>query len=400
MSQAVPADRPQPTSLPAVLAVTLLVSLGSGVFWHGLSFIAKHTYDFSLPRNLALYTVMGAIYMVGAFNAGRFARLASCCMGPRMILGWALALQAALCALPMITPHEWALWATAGAVSLLSSLIWPIIESYLTAGRHGPVMRSAIAWFNVAWMSAMAVPLFAMAPLLKDHGEWAIGGLAIAGVLAMLSLGMFGRSPGTHDAEIAAGHVADAYPHLLRCARVLLPMSYVLSSGLAPILPYRFGQIGVPLIWETPSTATWMIMRVVALVVMWKLPFWHGRWGTLLLGALTMSIGFAGVVLAGNLALMLLGFASMGIGLGVVYYAALYYAMAVGRAEVDAGATHEGLIGAGYTVGPLAGLAGNAIGGGVAIVGVMWAVVGAAAVGAIRPYVKLKAESRKPRAEG
>ena len=40
----------------------------------------------------------------------------------------------------------------------------------------------------------------------------------------------------------------------------------------------------------------------------------------------------------------------------MTYYAALYYAMSVGRAKVDAGGTHEALIGGGYMFGPLVGL--------------------------------------------
>ena len=77
-----------------------------------------------------------------------------------------------------------------------------------------------------------------------------------------------------------------------------------------------------------------------------------------MLGAATMTGGFALVVTGASLWLMLVGFASLGVGLGVIYYAALYYALAVGRAKVEAGGTHEGLIGAGYAVGPLAALVG------------------------------------------
>ena len=42
--------------------------------------------------------------------------------------------------------------------------------------------------------------------------------------------------------------------------------------------------------------------------------------------------------------------------MGVTYYAAIYYALALGRAEVEAGGTHEALIGGGYMVGPGIGL--------------------------------------------
>jgi len=94
----------------------------------------------------------------------------------------------------------------------------------------------------------------------------------------------------------------------------------------------------------------------VVLVLLWRTSFWHGRWGTLLLGSLALFAGFAAVVLGPSLWLLLAGLAAFGVGMGVIYYAAIYYALSVGHAEVDAGGKHEALIGAGYTLGPLLGL--------------------------------------------
>jgi MFS family permease len=374
------------TSLPWVLGVTFLASLGTGVFWHGLAFIAKHAYGFDQTRNLVLFGVMGAIYTVGAFQAGRIDALTARRLSARGLLAWAFSLQGLVCLLPIAAPGEWTLWVTAAVVSLLSSVVWPIVESYVTSGRHGPAMRSAIGWFNVTWMPAMAVPMFLMAPLLEHHGEWTFGGLAVANAVAIVAVIGLAPRPAAHDERVAAEHVSETYPFLLRSARVLLPLSYVLMSVMAPILPYRFERLGVDVFWETPSTATWMICRVVALVVMWRLAFWHGRWGTLLLGGLTMAAGFAAVILAPSLPVMLAGFACFGIGLGVVYYAALYYAMSVGRAHVEASGTHEGLIGAGYVAGPILGLAGTALGGGAAIVGLVWGALALSAIPAVIPY--------------
>ena len=63
--------------------------------------------------------------------------------------------------------------------------------------------------------------------------------------------------------------------------------------------------------------------------------------------------------LGGALALtqMVVGLAVCGAGLGAIYAAAFYYVMEVGDAKVDAGGTHEALIGMGYCVGPICGLA-------------------------------------------
>ena len=63
---------------------------------------------------------------------------------------------------------------------------------------------------------------------------------------------------------------------------------------------------------------------------------------------------------------MLLGEAVFGVSSGVVYYAALYHAMVLLNASIQAGSAHESLIGLGFALGPAAGLvaaqAGNATG--------------------------------------
>jgi hypothetical protein len=381
------------TPLGAVLGLTFLCSLGTGVFWHGVPFIAKHTYDFSQTRNLLLAAAMGGVYTIGAFTAGRLTRLVERWLTPRGVLAACIMVLALVCLGPIITDdQEWALWLAALMGTWVTAIIWPLIESYLTAGRHGAQMRSAIGRFNLTWAPAVAIPLLAMAPILERHGEWAIGAFVPINVVALVVLAWFARHPGHHDPETADAHVGGEYHLLLRSARVLLPLSYVLSSAMNPILPYRFEALDVAVWWETPATATWTLVRVLAFVTMWRLGFWHGRWGTLLLGGLAMTGGFALVVMGPNLPFMLAGFATLGAGVGVIYYAALYYAMAVGRARVEAGGTHEGLIGAGYAAGPVIGLLGAAVAGGLGIVLAVWTLVGLAGVPAVRPYGRARAQ--------
>jgi hypothetical protein len=378
------------TPLAAVLGLTFLCSLGTGVFWHGVPFIAKHSYDFGQTRNLLLAAAMGGVYTLGAFTAGRVTRLVERWLTPRGVLASCVGVLALVCLGPITVDGEWVLWLAGIVGTWVTAIIWPVIESYLTAGRHGAQMRSAIGWFNLTWAPAVAVPLLAMAPILERHGEWAIGAFVPINVLGLVIVTRFGPRPGHHDPETADLHVGGEYRLLLRSARVLLPLSYVLSSAMNPILPYRFEALEVAVWWETPATATWTIVRVLAFVTMWRLGFWHGRWGTLLLGGVAMTGGFALVVTGPNLASMLVGFATLGAGVGVIYYAALYYAMAVGRARVEAGGTHEGLIGAGYAAGPVVGLLGTAVAGGLGVVAAVWTLVGLAGVPAVRPYVQAR----------
>jgi hypothetical protein len=404
------------TSLIAVLALTFFCSIATGVFWHAVSFIAKHRYGFDQTRNLTMYAMMGATYIVFAYKAGAVTRMLRQVMTPRTMVVCLLVVQALACIGPVAFAGEWTIWLAFGVSTVCLALIWPLIESYIGAGRHGPAMRSSVGWFNMIWMPAVALPLLLMPPLLERHGEWVLAAQAAVYLAAIVPLWWFAPRPGFHDPETATQHVPAEYRLLLRCARVLLPVSYVLMAAIAPILPYRFEairdhqaaleQAPMSVEAETPVAATWMVVRFLAVVVMWRLGFWHGRWGTLLLATIAMTIGFALVVLAMSIPVMMTGFAIFGAGLGMVYYAALYYALAVGHAEVDAGGTHEALIGIGYTVGPLAGLAGTAIGstqevdGGAAIVAIVWFIVAFGAVVAIQPYiVALRIRRRKREAD-
>jgi len=66
----------------------------------------------------------------------------------------------------------------------------------------------------------------------------------------------------------------------------------------------------------------------------------------------------ASELLPPSLAAILGGSVLMGLAAGASYYASLYYAMVVENASVDAGGTHEGIIGLAFAAGPAVGLLG------------------------------------------
>jgi MFS family permease len=410
------------TPLWAVNALTFLASVGTGVVWNGVSFVAKHDYKFTQQQTLLLYALLGVVYVIGAMSTGRVLRAVEQALSPRGALAFILALEAAACISLKFVHAGWMLTLVSCVISLLSSWLWPIVESYLTAGRHGVQMRSAIGWWNLCWTSATAAALVMMIPAMKDppltitlgnlavrlEPRLAIVALGALHAVALVPLLRFGRWPGAHDEALSKASVQPEYPLLLHAVRMLLPLSYVMNSAMSPLLPYLFDRIELAQHWETVVASMWMWVRILAMAIMWQLGFWHGRWGTLLLGAILLALGFAIVVTTFSLPLMIVGLGVFGCGMGTVYYAALYYAMSVGRAEVDAGGTHEALIGLGYSLGPAAGLTGHFAteqarnagvdvwpGGG--IVAVVWLLAAAAAIGAVRPYLAAKRTRNLPR---
>lgn len=391
-----------PTPIAAVLGLTMLASIGTGVIWNGVPFIAEAEYSYTQTQTLLMYLVIGLTYIGGAITAARFLKFIERWMTARTLLLLILIIQSVICLGPLVVKAPWILWVVVGITSLLASFLWPIIESYLTAGRHGHEMRRAIGWWNVVWTSSVAASLWFMAPFLNTNAQFAIVALGGFNVVALITLFWFKRNPGTHDKELSQESITPEYPFLLHTVRVLLPLSYVLNAALAPLLPYLFNRLEIDVLWKTPAAATWMVVRVFAMVAMWRLGFWHGRWGTLFLGGLLITIGFGVIVLTPSLLILLIGLGIFGAGMGVIYYAALYYAMSVGKAQVDASGKHESLIGIGYAIGPAAGLFGMQLpvllrmefSEGLGIVYVICALVLLAAFPAIRPYFKAKA-SRK-----
>ena len=148
-----------------MLAVTFVCSLATGVFWHAVPFIAKHSYDFPQTKNLLLAFAMGGVYTLGAFTAGRLTRYIEHRLNARGVLAVSVTTLSVVCLAPVAVPAEWALWMAALVGTYVTSLIWPVVESYLTAGRHGKSMRSALGWFNLTWAPAVAGP-----PGLRGRG--------------------------------------------------------------------------------------------------------------------------------------------------------------------------------------------------------------------------------------
>jgi hypothetical protein len=395
-------DRPAP--LAAVLAVTFTGSLSGGVFWAAIFFLTANHYGFSPEGNLVLAGAMGAVYALGAATAGRLVRRVAA-SSPRALLMAALACWTVAALAPLLAPHtEAVIWGGALLGAAASAVTWPIVESYLGAGRHGAQMRAAIGWFNVTWTPATALALLLM-PVVGHFSP--LGTLvlsAVASAVALAAAFALPVRPGAHEAAVADAAVGREYRPLLRSASWLLPTSYVLCAVMAPLLPHRLAEVGGGTSGGLVA-ALWMIARFFTLIVMWRTGFWHGRWGTLVLAACALAAGLATILLAPTVTVVAAGLVVFGVGMGLTYYAALYYALAVGRAEVDAGGTFEALIGVGYFVGPLLGIAAAAVAPahpGAATVTLVWLAAATGSAGAIRPYLAARrarisaAMSRKP----
>jgi len=368
------AEAPGSTHARPLLAVLLIVacnSLGTGAVMNGIFFLARSRHGFNEQQNLLLGLVLGATYILGATGVGplirRLTRTSRC--SPRAALVWIHIAMGLLCFVPYGIEQAWGIWVFAITYSPLTGALWPIVESYLSGGRRGRDLRHAVGSFNLVWASSVIVSYWAMSIVLREQPpRWlssfglsgnpmivitALGAIHVLTIAAVLRLQ---SAPSRHLTDEHEPH-PPVYTDLLRATRWLLVLSYILVCALNPILPTRLESLHVDAEAGVRIASAWAVSRLALFLLMQRWHGWHGRWRTTIWAGAALAGGFALTVLASSVGVLITGLALFGVGVGGIYCAALYYAMEVGAAEVEAGGKHEALIGLGYTAGPFIGLA-------------------------------------------
>lgn len=411
-----PAPAPAPGLLPPaplglVLAVTSLNSVATGVTYNGLAFITSKAYGYGTLPNSLLALVMGVTYVAGALLAGPGLRAAQArwsSLTPRRALSIIIAAAAVLNLLPVAAwfltdpAHRaataWAMWVYIALYSALCGSLWPVVESFLSGGRSGHKLRRDMGVWNITWSGSLVVSLVSIGALAAlfsggpaaaapdadtlsapasaaTDGNGYVLALALGSLLHLAAIpaaAALPPRPPPHAHE-HAHPVPPIYHPLLAAHRLLLPAAYVVMYALAPLLPDLMGsairRAGLDAALAAPLAAAWLLARVATFFALGRWHGWHGTWFTAWAGTLALLGGFALCVLADTIALaavpdsdwapltlQLVGLFIFGCGAAAIYCGALYYVLEVQSAEVDAGGSHEALIGVGYSVGPLCAL--------------------------------------------
>lgn len=365
----------QPTALWAVQVMSFLCSIGTGLVMNGVYYLTEAAYGFTRVQNLWLALVMGATYIVGAKAAGpgiRAIRNAFPRMTSRGILMGLMVAMAAPLFLPLIVPtgrdadgvarNAWVIWAMVLIYSPMTGVLWPMMESFLSGGRSGSGLRAAIGNWNLVWSGALLAPFFASAALVERDPAVGFAGLGAVHVACAAFLLTFQREPAPHLEEAHEPH-PPVYTQLLVVFRMLLPMGYFVFSAMNPVLPSLMASMGVGAAWRPIVAIAWLASRTATFAILGRWQGWHGTWGFPMAGAVALLAGFAMGVLspllgqgAAPVSVMVIGLVVFGAGMAMIYSGAIYYAMEVGKSEVDAGGTHEALIGVGYMGGPACGI--------------------------------------------
>lgn len=343
-----------------LLGITVVASTSTILIGRGLYFYTDHYLDFTKTQNLRLALGCGLAFAPAAIFSHHFCRWTV----EKKVLLWTI-VGYSLCALAMaVFPSSMAVVVVAALLaSMFTGTFWPVLESYIHAGLAPGQTIRAVGWFSLAWASAMPLAML-LTGFLLEHSQPAL--LLSAAVLGLALLPMAALLPPRPT------HLPDDHPHrpspgqmahlraLLHGGRWSLISSYAMLSILAPLMPEIFkSDLGLDTRQATALTSIHGAMRFCTFVFMHLYGGWHGKARWTLVSALGLPVGFLVVLSGVDLIVVVVGLVIFGITEGIIYYAALYYAMLVRNAAVDAGGVHEGLIGIGFTIGPAMALLGS-----------------------------------------
>jgi MFS family permease len=346
-----------------VLLLSFIESFGTILLERAVYFFSHERLGYSRAQNLALALVFGITYAAGAALSHGAARR----LGDRVALATTLVVLFALHVAMAIAPHGALLAVTFAAVGFFEGAKWPIVESYVGAGLAPEQQLGAVGRFNVSWALAVPLALAASGPLIASRASGLLFVLAaVANVLALLLCASLpAAAPHLEATHPSRGAPADLgrYGALLGSSRWTMLSSYALMFLIAPLLPEVFQRLGRPVAEATLWAACMDAVRVVTFACLALFHGWRGRKAPLVLSAIGLPIAFAAVISGHSLAAVVLGEIAFGVLAGITYHAALYYALVVKNAAVDAGGGHEGLIGLGLALGPGVGLLGEYLAG-------------------------------------
>ena len=346
------------SALPCL--ITIWFTCGSIMVGRGVFFVLKESYEFTAIDNLWVGVFFGMAYAPGAMISNKLTKAKSF----RFVLYLIILGHAADFMLIGLTDSSHLMVAGFVLFSLLQGMMWPFVESYVTAGKVGREAGKAVASFSMSWAFMLPVGIVLMGAVKQMLGGPPI--FYIAAGLFVLGLYLVSKLP-MHptDAHGKAEPMDPArrknYAMLAKASQWSMVTGYALHQLLAPIWPQiTQDELGLKNeIGQAAVSGTMDYARAMSFFLMWLTHKWYGKKWVITLSVVGSVTGFLMIYLMqSSLTAVLSGSIIFGLTEGISYFAALYYGMMSQVSTHDSGAKHEIYVGLGFTIGPILGLAG------------------------------------------
>lgn len=354
-----------------------------------LVFLTSADFGFSTRDNLLLMALHGFFYIFASWQGGRFTQRFGYFTALKLgFAGMAVGLSLGLL-VPGVIGQALALigW------TLPCCLIWPSLEALVTEGENYEGTARMVGCYNVVWSGASAVAFFSGGWLWDMFGRQGLYGICISLMIGQLLFTLWlercaRKSPHVakpadepaHQPEAAALRQSLPPKRFLQMAWLANPFAYVAINTVGAVIPQLAQKFQLSPTQSGVFCSLWFFVRSFAFVGLWLWTGWHYRFRWLLAAFIGLIAGFATLMLATQLWLVLIAQIVFGVAVGLIYYSSLFYSMDVGEAKGEHGGLHEAAIGIGICAGPAVGAAALTFATQTANAGT-WAVSGLLSVG-------------------
>lgn len=334
-------------------------------FLYYIFFLARDQYGFTNRGNLFLTAVHGFVYIFASWQGGRFAQrfgyfnaLKLGCVG--MAIGLVLGLILPGVAGQVIALAVW---------TLPLCLMWPTLEALISEGENFRGTARMVGIYNLVWSSASALAFCSGGWLWEKFGKNGLYLLPLGLVLIQFALIPWLERwskilPGVRKtADPNSGHPPERSPRqpplppkrFLQMAWLANPFAYVAINTVGAVIPQLAHKFDLSAAQSGVFNSLWFYVRFGAFILFWKWTGWHYRFRWLLAAFCGLVTGFATMLLAPQLWLVVLAQVIFGSSIGLIYYSSLFYSMDAGDTKGEHGGVHEAAIGLGIFVGPAIG---------------------------------------------
>ena len=345
-----------------VFALTGANSMATTYFFYYIYFYTQDKFGFGQLQNFGLAALLGAVYAMFAFMAGRFAQRAGYFASLQLGLG-------VMIAAILLCSRMTALWpalALIVAATIGMCFTWPSLEGLMSEGETRARLRGLVGIYNFTWAVTGALAYFTGGAMQKSWGRQSMF-FVPAGLLFLEMIFSFWLEKQVNRQPPAARDDPAPSPRLPPNARAS-PVSapHFSENGLAG---QSAGLSGHQYYYCQPFPPWPAISISVRRGRAWSAPsgfspargplscsgFGRGgttgfvSWPALLR---VMILCFGAMLLAPALWILVLSQVVLGLALGLIYYSSLFYSMDVGETKGEHGGIHESAIGAGNCAGP------------------------------------------------
>jgi len=326
-----------------------------------LYFFFHDRFGFNDRQNLLVAALIGLIYTLSAWPAGRFAQR----YGYFTALKIGFAVMAAALTAGMFWQSVAGEIVLACVFNLGMCFIWPTLEALVSEGGTPEHVPHAVGIYNITWAITNASAFFIGGTIIKKLGYQGMFGLPLA--LMMLQFVMTFWLQKIHPPELQAPGtrpLADAKPavkvsersqNFKHMAWLANPCAYVAINTLIAVLPGIAVKFQLSTMLAGFALSLWGFARFFTFIVLWRWTGWHYRFRWLVTSFALLIISFATILVAPSLWVVLGAQVVFGIVTGLIYYSSLFYAMDASDTKGEHGGIHEAAIGVGNCLGPAMG---------------------------------------------